>query len=363
MTVRHSARSCRHNPLHCIVSPDILDQIARNGNDRQRARALDTIANDSAIRAARLQNFQGPAIPQRSADALAQRPGGQARRTIYHANNTETLPGAVARAEGDDATGDAATDEAYDGLGATYEFLWEAYERNSLDDEGLPLDGIVHFGQDYDNAFWDGRRMIFGDGDGELFNRFTVALDIIGHELAHGIVQDEAQLNYWQQPGALNESFADVIGTLVKQFTLQQSVGDADWLIGAGLLADTVAGQALRSLAAPGTAYDDRLLGKDPQPGHMNDYVQTVRDNGGVHINSGIPNHAFYMVARELGGFAWERAGRIWYETMRDPALKPTTQFRKFARLTLVNARRLYGQGSEEEAAVKKGWQEVGISV
>ncbi|HZC02038.1 MAG TPA: M4 family metallopeptidase, partial [Gammaproteobacteria bacterium] len=242
-------------------------------------------------------------------------------------------------------------------------FFWEAYDRNSIDDEGLPLDATVHYGQQYDNAFWDGRRMVFGDGDGEIFNRFTVAVDVIGHELAHGVTEDEAGLIYNAQAGALNESMSDVFGSLVKQRPLRQTADQADWLIGAGLLTSNVRGVALRSMKAPGTAYDDPMLGKDPQPAHMRDYVRTDRDNGGVHINSGIPNHAFYLVATRLGGQAWERAGRIWYETLRDSQLRPNTGFQRFAGLTVTVAGRLYDTGSPEQQAVREGWNQVGIAL
>src|SRR5215216_369966 len=238
----------RPHPLHCFLPPHMLENVARNGNARQRGRALRTMALDQSLRAARLQNMPSGAPTRRRPDVLALVPAGQPRRTIYTAGSTEDLPGTLVRSEGGSATGDAATDEAYDGLGATYELYWEVYERNSIDDEGLALDGIVHYGQDYDNAFWDGRRMIFGDGDGELFLRFTIAVDIIGHELTHGVTEDEAQLYYWQQPGALNESMSDVFGSLVKQFGLKQKADEADWLIGAGLLAPKVKGVALRSM-------------------------------------------------------------------------------------------------------------------
>jgi Zn-dependent metalloprotease len=288
---------------------------------------------------------------------------GQKQRTISNTHNTQNLPGDVVRLEGAPPTGDPAVDEAYDGLGATYDLYWEAYDRNSIDDEGLPLDATVHFGQDYDNAFWNGERMVFGDGDGELFNRFTISLDVIGHELTHGVTADEAQLVYLFQPGALNESVSDVFGSLVKQRALNQTAAQADWLIGAGLFTPNVHGVALRSMKAPGTAYDDPVLGKDPQPAHMNDYVQTFGDNGGVHINSGIPNHAFYLVATQVGGHAWEKAGRIWYETLRDSRLRPTANFKRFAGLTLATAQRLYGTTGPEQQAVRDGWGQVGIAV
>ena len=261
------------------------------------------------------------------------------------------------------SSGDVAVDEAYDGLGATFDFFWESYQRNSIDDQGLPLDGTVHFGRNYDNAFWNGERMVFGDGDGKLFNRFTISLDVIGHELTHGVTQDEAQLAYYGQPGALNESLSDVFGSLVKQYKLGQTAAKADWLIGAGLLAAGVKGVALRSMKAPGTAYDDPVLGKDPQPAHMRDFVRTYQDNGGVHINSGIPNHAFYLAAVALGGYAWEKAGRIWYETLRDSKLRPNSGFRTFARLTVASAGRLYGQNSPEQRAIHDSWTKVGVVV
>src|SRR5207249_9102090 len=142
----------------------------------------------------------------------------------------------------------------------------------------------------------------------------------------------------------------------VKQYKLKQTADQADWLIGAGLLAPSVKGVALRSMKAPGTAYDDPVLGKDPQPAHMRDYVHTYQDNGGVHINSGIPNHVFYLSAVAIGGNAWEKTGRIWYETLRDSQLRPTTGFRRFARLTIANAGRLFGQNSSEQQAVHDAW-------
>ena len=161
----------------------------------------------------------------------------------------------------------------------------------------MPLRGIVHFGEEYPNAFWDGRRMAFGDGDNEIFLRFTKSLDVIGHELGHGVIEDESGLEYWGQSGALNEHFADVAGIMVKQRKLNQTADQADWLIGAELRGDEFDGDALRSMKAPGTAYDDAVLGKDPQPDHWRDYVRTFEDNGGVHINSGIANKAFYLLA------------------------------------------------------------------
>jgi Zn-dependent metalloprotease len=349
----------RHS-IFCILPPHILRAIAMNGTVPERRAALDTLATDQTFRAMRADQRLAQAAPKRASVLAVE---GEKLRTIYSAQNQQNLPGVIVRAEGTPPTGDAAADEAYDGLGATFDFYWDAYQRNSIDDQGLPLDGTVHFGTNYDNAFWNGERMVFGDGDGKLFNRFTISLDVIGHELTHGVTQDEAQLAYYGQSGALNESISDVFGSLVKQYKLDQTADKADWLIGAGLLASGVKGIALRSMKAPGTAYDDPVLGKDPQPAHMRDFVHTYQDNGGVHINSGIPNHAFYLAAIALGGKAWEKAGRIWYETLRDSKLRPNSGFRTFARLTVANAGRLYGQNSHEQHAIHDAWTGVGVVV
>lgn len=354
-------RICRHNSIFCILPPYILESIAQNGTAKQRSVALQTLTTDVTIRGLRIgQRPVAPGGPRRPRDLV---PEGTKQRTIYDAHGTQDLPGDPVRVEGAPPTSDLAVNEAYDGLGATFDLYWEVYERNSIDDEGLPLSGTVHFGQKYDNAFWDGSHMVFGDGDGDLFNRFTIALDVIGHELTHGVTQDEAQLVYFFQPGALNESLSDVFGSLVKQRVLKQKADQADWLIGAGLFTKKIKGVALRSMKAPGTAYDDPILGKDPQPDHMSKYVRTFRDNGGVHINSGIPNRAFYLAATQIGGYAWEKAGRIWYETLRDSRVRPLSGFRRFAQRTIANAGRLYGEGGAEQQAVRKAWSDVGIDI
>jgi Zn-dependent metalloprotease len=287
---------------------------------------------------------------------------GKPRRDIYTANNKPRTPGHLIRSEGNAATGDPAVDEAYDYMGNTYAFYWDLFNRDSIDDQGMPLHGTVHYDKDYDNAFWDGRQMIYGDGDNQQFTRFTKSIDVIGHELTHGVTQNEAGLIYWGETGALNESISDVFGSLVKQYTNNQTAQQADWLIGQGLFTASVNGVAIRSMKAPGTAYHDPVLGDDPQPAHMRDYVRQVDDNGGVHINSGIPNHAFYLAAISLGGYAWQNLGTIWYETLLHPLLRKTAKFQNFAKLTLLNAQSLFPGGPEAQA-VGDAWAEVGISL
>ncbi len=342
-------------PIECILPPHIVEAIAKNGTPQQRELARTTFLASAAFRGQRAALAQHPALAAAAAAA------GK-NRVVYTANNTSTLPGTQVRAEGGPPTGDAAADEAYDGAGATYDLYYDVYQRNSIDGNGLRIDSTVHYQQNYDNAFWNGQQMVYGDGDNDLFNRFTIAIDVIGHELTHGVTQYQANLTYSYQPGALNESMSDVFGSLVKQRHLGQSAAQADWLIGEGLFTPKVHGVALRSMKAPGTAYDDPVLGKDPQPAHMKDYVNTLSDNGGVHINSGIPNHAFYLVATEIGGNAWEKAGRIWYITLRDK-LSTNSQFQDCAQLTYQAAGELFGANSLEQQAVRHGWDGVGLSV
>ncbi|GAA2539200.1 M4 family metallopeptidase [Microbacterium mitrae] len=281
-------------------------------------------------------------------------------RTIFDAQNARSLPGLIVREEGEEPTADETVNAAYDGLGATYDLLLAAFERNSLDGAGAALHATVHYGEDYDNAFWDGERMVFGDGDGEVFSGFANSVSVIGHELAHGVIQHTANLVYRNQSGALNESISDVFGALTEQYLAEQTADAASWLIGSEIFTDAVQGVALRNMLEPGTAYHDDVLGTDPQPGHMRDFVTMTEDNGGVHVNSGIPNRAFALLALDLGGFAWERAGVIWYHALTG-TLSATATFTEFADATVSAAQAEYGNASEEVRAVERAWRAVGV--
>jgi len=356
---------CRsRSPVFCVVAPYILEKLAQSKEASVRSRALQTLQLSSRIRGQR-DILGGITLPANFRGVMAAR-GHGLDRTIYTANNGTRLPGTKVRGEGDPAPGDPAADEAYDGLGATYELYQTAFGRNSLDDNGLPLIGTVHYGQQYDNAEWNGQQMLFGDGDGNYFNRFTIAIDVIGHELTHGVTQYTAGLEYHDQPGALNESFSDVFGSMVKQYSKNQTAAAADWLIGEGLLTDQVHSgdpshpAALRSMLKPGTGFNDPNMGKDPQPANMSGYLQTQDDNGGVHTNSGIPNKAFAVAAVNIGGKSWEGAGQIWYRTLL--RLQPEAQFQDCADLTYQIA----GEdpfGDDFQKAVQDAWSQVGIRV
>lgn len=339
--------------IYRFLPPYLLDRIAAQGaSPVVRASAMATLGHDGDIAtlrgAARARALAPEAAPSPHARGL--------QRHVYSAEGGTRLPGTLVRDEGEPADGDVAVDEAYDYLGATHALFFDIYGRDSIDGAGMPLTGSVHYGKQYENAFWNGDQMVFGDGDGEIFNRFTIAVDIVGHELTHGIIDYEAGLVYRGQAGALNESISDVFGALVKQYKRGQTARQADWLIGAGLFTDAMQARALRSMAAPGTAYDDPVLGRDPQPAHMRDFVDTADDNGGVHINSGIPNRAFHLAATYLDGSAWKTAGWIWYRTLCDRTLARDADFAAFAALTLVHART-----AGAHAAVERAWREVGV--
>ena len=332
-----------------IVPPHILDRLAQHAPDDIKQCALETQRANEALQRMRLTAI---AALSEAADEL--------RRTIYDAGHARELPGRPARREGEALAGDREVNEAYDDLGQTWRFYKEVFDRNSIDDHGLALDGSVHYGRHYDNAFWNGREMVFGDGDGRIFRPFTRSLDVVAHELTHGVTEATAGLAYQDQSGALNESVSDVFGVMTAQYAAGQTADQADWLIGAELLTDQVHGAALRSLARPGTAYDDPTLGRDPQPATMAHYVETRQDNGGVHINSGIPNHAFYRAAIAAGGFSWETVGPLWYATLNDDRLTETADFAQFAGVTLAHARERAGRALA--TVVSQAWNDVGVT-
>ncbi len=344
-------------PLNCITPPYLLRKLLESDELGIRQAALSTLLSNARLRGER-------AVRASFAGAAASPTGG--RRTIFDCQNRTYLPSAVlARSEDGPESADSSVNQAFDGLGTARQFYKDVHGRDSIDDRGMRLDAYVHRGRNYNNAFWDGQQMVFGDGDGRVFTDFTGSLDVIAHELTHGVTDHTTRLEYHTQSGALNEHISDVFGSLVKQWSRQQSVEEADWLIGSEVLTPEIGADALRSMKAPGTAYDNSLFGKDPQPDHMSEFVDLPDteegDNGGVHINSGIPNKAFYLTAVGIGGCAWEAPGHIWYSALK--ASSARAQFQDFADTTYCKAKELYGARSTEQQAVHAAWLEVGIRI
>lgn len=350
MTDRCGCRFCS------VIPPYMLTEAAkRTRDDRTRARLLAQVSHDATLLMRRTLVAAGELDARSGLD-----PAG-----VYDAHGRSDLPGGLVWTTGQSPSADTATREASDGHAAVWTF-WNDFA--GLD---LPMPATVHYDDDdhipgYDNAFWNGEQMVFGDGDGSLFNRFTIALDVIGHERGHGIIGD--RLPYWSssnpggpQPGTLNEHGADAFGLFVDQRQRGQTVGEATWLIGQGLLAyDPNA--ALRSAKAPGTAYDTPDLGKDPQPADLDGFIRTRTDQGGVHLNSSIGNRALYLAACNLGAdkHVWDegQVARIWYQVLTG-RYSPQIGFLDFAKLTIKKAKKLYGR--EAEQAVTEAWAAVKV--
>ena len=358
-----------HNPINCIIPPHMLEVMAMRGDKSVAKMARSMLSQNEKVRAERADQPGGRMVPSQStpgafvSSALAGS-GAHAHtceRKIYDGQRRAALPGKLARGEGDPATGDSEVAAAYDGAGEVFELYSKEYDRDSLDGNGMPLVATVHHRRNYNNAFWNGTQMAYGDGDGQIFQTFT-ELSVIGHEMSHGVVQFSGGLIYQGQSGALNESFADVFGSLVIQRKQGETASEASWLVGEGILGPDINGVALRSMKAPGTAYSDSLLGQDPQPYHMDLFVNTTGDNGGVHINSGIPNHAFYLFSQYMGGKAWEIPGQIWYLALQK-INNPLATFSDWAAQTMEAAIELHGVGSWEMIMLRRAWKLVGISV
>jgi hypothetical protein len=227
---------------------------------------------------------------------------GRDRRT-YSANNADVLPGTLVRAEGDPPSGDRHADAAHDHAGRVYDYYRNTFGRDSFDGEGRTIESTVHYRANpavpYNNAFWDGSQLVYGDGDGELFGPLGMALDVVAHELTHGVTAYTAGLIYSEQSGALNEAFSDVFGALVD---------DANWEIAEAVFTPPIPGDALRSMADP------LLYG---QPSVWSEYLElpdnAAGDYGGVHANSGIINQVAYRIAQQLGR---PKLGQIFYRTL-----------------------------------------------
>ncbi|MCW2802399.1 MAG: family metallopeptidase [Propionibacteriaceae bacterium] len=336
-----------------FIPPYLLRQLAtKAGDERVGPSPQSTLEVDEAFRLHRTTAARGlqTAVAPSTAD-----------RIIHTANNTQTLPGEVARTDEQPPVGDLAVDEAWDSSAQVWDLFDQIFGRASMDGQGTTLSVTVHYGVNYDNAFWDGQQLVFGDGDGKIFDRFTKPMDVLAHEFTHGVTQFTAALGYQDQPGALNESVSDVFAAMTKQRALDQTADQADWLIGEGLFLPSVKAIALRSMKDPGTAYDDPLLGKDPQVGSMADYVDTNEDNGGVHLNSGIPNRAFALASIAVGGRSWDQTGKAWYDALTGGEVNSTTDFAGFAQATINSSTRLFGADSAVTQQISAAWTEVGV--
>lgn len=363
---------CLHHrePLKCIIPPYISDKINDALNAKNKGDRTENRVAERRLRVKR-QFISGLTAKQRVDIMPLLEDADDARKLhqkIYDAGQLPIIPGTLIWETGQSPKPkEQEVKEAIRGGEQTWKFYHDLFNRNSIDNKSMIIVQSLHYREDprkvFDNAMWDSHStmMIYGDGDGITTKSFTSDLDIIGHEMTHGVIDFEAGLEYKNQSGALNESVADVFGILVKQWTDKTQARKSNWLLGENVLIGKE--YALRSLKAPGKAYTNHpVIGTDPQPATMNDFVQTTRDFGGVHINSGIPNHAFYVSSFELGGFAWEKTGKIWYAALTDKTVvKKKTNFAGFRKATLIKAAEIFGKNSLEQKAVQKGWDTVQV--
>jgi Zn-dependent metalloprotease len=354
---------CERHPIQCIIPPYINEHLAKSADPATRARAVANLKAGAAMRALRVMSQAMPSLMVSAA------PTKKKTRQVFDAKKTDELPGKLVRSEGQPKVADKAVNQAFDHSGDTYDFYDTVFSRNSLDDKGMTLVSTVHVGEVDDtgklvpmnNAFWNGEQMAYGDGDNIIFQAFTASLDVVGHELTHGVESFTSNLEYRNQSGALNEHFADVFGVLVRQWKNGETALKASWLVGEEVLVPAPTRRAIRDMENPGTAYaKDPDLGDDPQPAHMSKLFTGPFDRGGVHINSGIPNRAFALFAKALKGNAWDVAGRIWYRTMLQ--LTTTSQFIDCAKLS-VQVAGGPDFGAAAKKALKAAWKTVGITV
>lgn len=333
------------NNVHCsIIPPHILEELAKRGsisckktlNDTQRIlEKRKNILNNLLLRPAQK---------------------GKGDRYIYDSQNSYEQRVELLLKENDPAIENEKVNEVYRMTGFVRDYLKSTFNLNSIDDGGMDIISNIRYGKDYNNAFWDGDEMTYGEGDQIQFKDFTSAIDVIAHELMHGVTQFLANLEYQSQSGALNEHFSDVLGTIIKQKYYKQECAEADWLIGDMLVTKEFPGRAIRSMKAPGTANDF-----DIQPDHMNQYYTGDDDNQGVHINSGILNKAFYLTVLEIG---IDDCALLWVETLK--GLWRTANFNEMLESLLSASRILVADKKINKNATQKvieSFDQVGLSI
>ena len=337
-----------------IVPKSVLDRLARDASLKQATRTACRATAQMEVSWRELRGAHGLAAQAHLGTALAGVSlAGAPAITVANCHGSTSLPGTPVPNPG--SSTDATAKRCFIETTAVARFYKTCFGRNSVDNLGMTLASSIHYGHAYNNAFWNGTQMIYGDGDQQIFVDFTRSNDVIGHELTHGVTQFTAGLDYADEPGALNESVSDCFGAMFRQWRAGQAASTADWLIGSGIIGPLAAKKGytcLRDMANPGASH---CLSK--QPSHYSQYVP----GGDPHDNSGIPNHAFYLIAMGIGGRSWSTIGRIWYAALTSPSAKPSMGFKAFKKLTAAAAKSLFPGNSAVYAEVVKGWKAVGV--
>lgn len=276
----------------------------------------------------------------------------------YNANNASRTPGTL-WSDADNifkASYDAPAVDAHYYAGKVYDYYKSTFNRNSYDGNGAALKSTVHYGSKYNNAFWNGIQMVYGDGDGSNFIPLSGGLDVVAHELTHAVTSSESDLVYQYESGALNEAISDIMGTAV-EFNVQPT--KADYLIGEDIYTPSVSGDALRSMSNP-TLYGD--------PDHYSKRYTGTSDNGGVHTNSGIINKAAYLIAVggthygvTVSGIGPDKLAAIVYRA-NTVYLTSNSSFSQARAAFIQSASDLYGTSSTAKTTVTNAFTAVGIN-
>ena len=338
-----------------IVPKAALERFARDRSlpAEQRKNFADTIKIDAEFRRLRTQATKLTRLATRMAVAPAAAVAAAPAVTVFNCNHGQTLPGG--QISNPATSPDATAKHVFAETTSVASFYSQVFGRNSVDGAGMTLISSIHYGVRYNNAFWNGSQMTYGDGDGSIFVDFSKGNDVIGHELTHGVTQHSLQLNYTNEAGGLNESMSDCFGSMFRQWEAKQNVNQADWLIGKDIMGPAAIKKGftcLRDMANPAAKH---CLA--PQPTKFSQYKAGMDP----HESSGIPNLAFYTVAKAAGGNSWEKVGQIWYKSLTGFGPAPNMKMKAFANRTRAVAAQLYPGNTSVANAVDAGWKKVGL--
>ncbi len=339
-----------------IVPQKALKRLAddRSLSADQRKNFADTIKIDVELRKLRTQASKLTRVASMmAAPAAAAAVAPLPATPVFDCNHIQTLPGSQVTNPG--SSPDATARRAFAETTSVAAFYSQVFGRNSIDDAGMTLISSIHYGANYNNAFWNGSQMAYGDGDGSIFVDFTNANDVVGHELTHGVTQYSLQLNYTDEAGGLNESLSDCFGSMFRQWEAKHDVNQADWLIGKDIMGPAALQRGLTCLRDMANPAAKHCLA--PQPTKFSQYKPGMDP----HESSGIPNLAFYTIAKAVGGNSWDKVGQIWYKSMTGFGPTPAMKMKAFANRTRAVAAQLYPGNSAVAGAVNAGWKKVGL--
>lgn len=347
-----------HNCMFpCFIIPSkVLQRFSRDRklSAKSRKAFADTARFEKEWREVRAARTRLSLVAQEVLPSqLAAAPLGRPAVTVFNCHNGTALPGTLMPKS--KTSSDATAKRAFVETTAVAKFYKKLFSRNSIDNAGMALLSSIHFSVRYNNAFWNGNQMTYGDGDGNIFIDFTKGNDVIGHELTHGVTQHSLGLSYSDQPGGLNESVSDVFGSMFRQWQANEDVTSTDWLIGKDIMGPGALARGftcLRDLSNPAAAHC-----LSPQPTKFSQY----HDGMDPHESSGIPNFAFYKAAMAIGGKSWKKAGKIWYEALTGSGPNPNMKMGAFANQTRSLAGSLFPSEPAVKAAVDSAWTAVGL--